>query len=161
MNRHREPRGGRSLPFAVSKEQGTPPAGSWAALCPSPDRRKARKQIMHGATAATAAGYQLRAAPTPLTEQAIATLPCEIILSLARVFFAVCLLSLLSCYELIEAQEREASTWQVPLVVGALVGGAAKRHTSAIRQTRPAERQDPTQQIIDSQIWFCAWQLCN
>jgi hypothetical protein len=161
MNRHREPRGGRSLPFAVSKEQGTPPAGSWAALCPSPDRRKARKQIMHGATAATAAGYQLRAAPTPLTEQAIATLPCEIILSLARVFFAFCLLSLLSCYEFIEvARERSQHVASPSCCRGAGWRGC-QRHTSANRQTRPAERQDPTQQIIDSQIWFCAWQLCN
>jgi hypothetical protein len=46
--RHREPRGGRSLPFAVSKER---PTGSWAALCPSKKSRKAD----HKATAATAA----------------------------------------------------------------------------------------------------------
>jgi hypothetical protein len=72
MNQHREPRGGRSLPFAVSKEL----AGSWAALCPlSFAISKERQQTM---------------GRTPLTEQAIAASAnalCEILLSLV-VFFA-------------------------------------------------------------------------
>jgi hypothetical protein len=77
MKRHREPRGGRSLPFAVSKER---PAGSGP---PFVLHQIEGKKADHGATAATTRrGYQLRAAPTPLTKQAIAALPCEILLSL-------------------------------------------------------------------------------
>jgi hypothetical protein len=76
MNRHREPRGGRSLPFAVSKERAPRrELGRPLSFAIS----KERKQIMGRATAAThGRGYQLRAAPTPLTEQAIAAPPCEI-----------------------------------------------------------------------------------
>jgi hypothetical protein len=56
----------------------------------------------------------MRVAPTPLIEQAIAASAnalCEI---LCRSWY-FCLLSLRLCYEFRE-KEREASTWQVPLV---------------------------------------------
>jgi hypothetical protein len=81
MDRYREPRGGRSLPFAVSNEL----TGSWA---PFVLRHIEGKTAGHGATAATAADTkcQTRASPTPLTEQAIAAPAdslCEVILSLA------------------------------------------------------------------------------
>jgi hypothetical protein len=109
MNRHREPRGGRSFPFAVSKE----PAESWAALCPSPYRRKESRSWGDGRDGR---GYQMCAAPTPCDR---ASRPSQHLHMLFVKFFCrswyFCLLSLCLCYEFRE-QEREASTWQVPLV---------------------------------------------
>jgi hypothetical protein len=83
MNRNREPRGGRSLPLAVSKER---PAGSWAALCPSPDRRE---EIRSWSDGRDGRGYQLRAAPTPLPFDRAGDILLSLVVFLPSVFALV------------------------------------------------------------------------
>jgi hypothetical protein len=65
--------------FTLRRIEGTPRRELGRPLCPFA-RSKARKQVM--GRRPRRRGYQLRAAPTPLTEQAIAALPCEILFSL-------------------------------------------------------------------------------
>jgi hypothetical protein len=102
------------------------------ALCPSPYRRNAppgvgppfvlrqiegKQESRSWGDGRDGRGYQLRAAPTPLTVDRAGHRSTALLNSfVARGIFAFCLPSLRLCYEFREAQEREASTWQAPLV---------------------------------------------
>jgi hypothetical protein len=111
----RATRGGRSLPFA-GIEGTRQELGRWAALYPSPYRRKESRSRGDGRDGR---GYQMRATrnTNPFDRAGHrSTCRCSLLLKsfVARGIF---LLSLRLCYELRE-KEREASTstWQVPLL---------------------------------------------